>query len=159
MELLSTEIITLIISGLSLITSVVIAFILHSAGKKIETQNFSNSLRGSWIEIDSTVLTDEKLLYEIDRLIHPAHENSTIDEKKRRWLCYMIANALSVNYNGIRHKLLPDPKGAEASLIKSLEGLTQHPEFMEVVEYSYEKQFKELCYRIRARYHNEQNDQ
>lgn len=131
MELLTTELLTLIISALSLITSVVIAYILHSAGKKIETQNFSNSLRSSWIDIDSTVLANEKLLIEIDDLLHPGHRDAPINEKQKRWLCYMIANALAVNYNGIKHGLLPDPKAAEASLIRSLEGLTQHKEFID----------------------------
>lgn len=151
MELLTTELLTLIISVLSLITSVVIAYIIHSAGKKIETQNFSNSLRSSWIDIDSTVLANEKLLIEIDDLLHPGHRDTPINEKQKRWLCYMIANALAVNYNGIKHGLLPDTKTAEASLIRSLEGLTQHKEFMDVIEYSYEKNFKELCYQVRDR--------
>src|SRR5690606_13316635 len=143
MEQFSTELLTLVIGILSLLTSITIAFILHNASKKIETQNFSNSLRASWIDIDSTVLADDRLLEAIDDLLHPGYKGSPIEEKRRRWLCYMISNALSVNFNGIKHRLLPDPKAAEQSLIASLEGLTQHPEFMDIiVNYSYEQDFK-----------------
>ena len=60
----------------------------------------------------------------------------------------MIANTLSVNHNGIIHKLLPDIERSKESLVNSLEGLTQHPEFMELVKYFYEKDFRDLCYEV-----------
>lgn len=151
MELTTAESISLIISFLSLVSSIALAVILYFASKKNETQSFSNTLRDSWIQIDSTVLSDEKLLVEVDYLLHPDQKGSTIDEKRRRWLCYMIANTLSVNYNGIRHNLLPDPKASEESLIRSLESLTQHKEFMDLVEYFYERDFRDFCYKIHNR--------
>lgn len=152
MEPTTNQDLSLFISFLSLVASIAIALILYFASKKIETQNFSNSLRDSWIQIDSAVLSDEKLLIEIDDLLHPEHKVSSVDEKRRRWLCYMIANTLSVNYNGIKHKLLPDPKASKESLIHSLEGLTQHKEFMDIVKYFYEKDFRDFCVTIHNRH-------
>ncbi|WP_109699473.1 hypothetical protein [Chitinophaga deserti] len=152
MEPSTSNDISLLISFLSLVSSIALALILYYATKKIETQNFSNTLRDSWIQIDGTILSNERLLIEIDDLLHPNKKSSTIEEKRRRWLCFMIANTLSVNYNGIKHKLLPDPKASEESLIHSLEGLTQHDEFMEIVKYFYEKDFRDFCWKIHDRY-------
>jgi hypothetical protein len=84
MEQFSTELLTLVIGILSLLTSITIAFILHNASKKIETQNFSNSLRASWIDIDSTVLADDRLLEAIDDLLHPGYKGSPIAGSESR---------------------------------------------------------------------------
>lgn len=151
MELTNTDLLSLIISVLSLVSSIAIALILYSASKKIEIQGFSNTLRDCWIQTDSLVLSNDMLLTEMDYLLHPDQRDSTIAEKRRRWLSYLIANTLSVNYNGIKHNLLPDPKASEDSLIRSLEGLTRHKEFMDIVDYFYEKDFRDLCYNIHKR--------
>ena len=147
----NTDFIFIIIEFFSLIVSIFISLLLYITSRKIETQNFSNSLRNSWISIDSNVLSNDELLSEADFLLHPEHRNDSLEMKRRRWLCYMIGNTLSVNYNGITHKLLPDPEASKASLIKSLEGLTQHPEFMDITKYFYEKDFILLCEEIQKK--------
>lgn len=142
---------SLLIDLLSLGASIAIAVVLYRTSRTIERQNFSNSLRSAWIDIDSVALQDEATLHEIDFLLHPDKHTDPIAIKRRRWICYMIGNTLSVNYNGIKAKLLPDVDGSFHSLQRSLEGLTRHPEFMQVTEYFYEDEFRSLCRDIAAR--------
>lgn len=145
------ELSSLLINLLSLGASIAIAVVLYRTSRTIERQNFSNSLRNAWIDIDSVALQDEATLHEIDFLLHPDRKDDPIEIKRRRWLCYMIGNTLSVNYNGIKSKLLPDVDGSFHSLQRSLEGLTRHPEFMQVTEYFYEDEFRILCRDIASR--------
>ena len=124
---------------------------LYFASKKIDTQNYTNSIKNSWIAVDTVVLSDEKLLFEADYLLHPDKKNETIEAKRRRWICYLYLNTISTVYNGIKHNLIADRKAANDSLIKSLEGLTRHPEFMEMSEYFYEDGLTDLCRELYAK--------
>lgn len=142
---------SLIVDFLTLISSITIALILYRASRKIENQNFSNALKDSWITIDSTILSNDKLLIEADFLIHPESSNDSIEVKRRRWICYMVGNTLSVNYNGIVNKLMPDSRGSMVSLERTLKGMTRHPEFMQVVDYFYEDGFKKLVRKVERR--------
>jgi hypothetical protein len=145
------ETLSILINFFSLATSVSIAVLLYFASKKIDTQNYTHSIKNAWIALDTAVLSNEQLLVEADYLLHPEKKDEPIEVKRRRWVCYLYLNTISTVYNGIKHKLIEDPKAANASIVKSLEGLTQHPEFMEMSEYFYEDELKDLCRKLHAK--------
>lgn len=156
MEHIQFEFVTAIINVLSLATSISIAILLYLASKKIDTQNYTNSIKSAWIAFDTAVLSDEKILSEADYLLHPDKANEPMEAKRRRWICYLYTTAISTAYNGIKHNLVSDPKAVKESIIKSLEGLTQHPEFMEIAEYIYEDGLTELCRELHAKHQKKQ---
>jgi hypothetical protein len=138
----------IIVTSLSVVASVLIAFILFRTSKKIEKQSYSNELKLLWSQIDSTVLSNNDLLIEADKLIHPDKVSDTIEIKRRRWLCYMLQNAIAITHNGIEKKLMPDPENADKSLSKTLQTLGKNIEYKQVLDYCHEKSLKERCEKI-----------
>ena len=114
MEHSQFEILSILINFFSLATSVSIAVLLYFTSKKIDTQNYTHSIKNAWIALDTAVLSNEQLLVEADYLLHPEKKDEPIEVKRRRWVCYLYLNTISTVYNGIKHKLIEDPKAANA---------------------------------------------
>ncbi len=139
------QLLDLIIAFLSVLTTAIIAWVLFDAGKKSEKQNYSNELKNLWTQIDSTVLSNDLLLFEADKMIHPNKIGDSIEVKRRRWICYMLQNAIAITQTGITKKLIPDEQNVQKSLDKTLSTLAKNPEYKEVSEYCHEKELKEKC--------------
>lgn len=142
MDQAAYQLVDIIVGTMSVLTTAIIAWILFTTGKKSEKQKYLDDLKNLWTQIDAAVLAKDELLVEADRLIHPDRTEDTIEAKRRRWICYMLQNAIAITHTGISKKLFPDTQSVQNSLHKTLSALAKNKEYKQVAEYCHETNLK-----------------
>lgn len=124
------------------------AFLLSKTLSRVE---FSRDLKSSWLQVDNLALSNPEALDALDALLHPEAVDAPLEEKRKRWACYMLNNPLSTAVVGKKSGFMSD--AMEAGTEEALSVLVADPMFYRLVQsYAYEPEYKKKCGDLKASY-------
>ena len=135
------------VSGLAV--TIVIAVLVHRAGRRIARAEYAREVNAAWMAVDSLALSSDEVLTDLDRMMHSDSRLDSLGDRRRRWLSYLVINPLMNAHVGAREGLAVGGREAD-STERSLKNLVRDDVFYRVVqEYAYDKAFVALCGRLR----------
>jgi hypothetical protein len=81
-----------ILAFASLVVTAVLTILVYRGSRQIANIDFWRSTRDAWQLIDSIALSDDDTLRTADSLFHPNLAEQTSDDRRKRWLGYMVLN-------------------------------------------------------------------
>jgi hypothetical protein len=117
--------------------------------RQIANIDFWRSTRDAWQLIDSIALSDDDTLRTADSLFHPNLAEQTSDDRRKRWLGYMMLNVYQSQYFG-PHRSVPDLEEIRRSTILQLTSLVTNDVFYHLTQSGvYSNEFEEACRKLR----------
>lgn len=151
MDLEAKDAIAIAIALASLVTTTVIALIAYRASKRFATLEADRAVRDLWNQFNTLALSDEKNLVAADGLMsHESKPGSTLEETRRRWLGYVLLNALATSHLHLLRGHTMSKKFQEELLDQQLRALMRSEDLYRMTQHGYEREFKALCAKIRA---------
>jgi hypothetical protein len=137
-----------ILSSLNLLATATVAVLVYLTTQRFSRLQVERELRSTWITVDQEALASDESLQLMDDLLHPEDRDISIDDKRRRWVCYMLRNPLEnmfqADTTGKFRRKKPRP-----SLATSLAPLVRDDMFMSLVDNYSPHGFREFCHQVK----------
>ncbi|MFJ9775707.1 hypothetical protein ACIRVF_31430 [Kitasatospora sp. NPDC101157] len=144
------QIVQAIASVAGVAATVFIAWTVRRGTKRLARIEHDRAIKNAWIAIDTIALSDDRNLEAADLLINPDTEGDSLEERRRRWLCFMFMNPMGATFRGFDGGLFDS--SAAAPYENELYPLASNEVFFAMVKkYAFEPGFVELCERLRRR--------
>lgn len=139
----------LIVGISSVVVTAVLSLLLYLGSRQIANIDFWRSTRDAWQLIDSNALSDDDTLRMADSLFHPNLADQTSDERRKRWIGYMVLNVFQSQYFGPTRSA-PDVEEMRRSTLVQLTALVTDDVFYRLTQSGiYNQELEEACRKIR----------
>ncbi len=151
MDLAARDYVATVVALASLVTSTLLAVIAFKASKRFQASDADRATRDAWNLFNELALLDEHNLRTADALMsHESNPDDTLEEIRRRWLGYVLINAIADMYlNAVRGHTLS--KQARLQTVRlHLSSLMRSEDIYKMTQSGYEEEFTRLCREIRS---------
>lgn len=132
-----------------------IAVALHRASSRVVAMEQDRAIKDAWITIDQVALADETDMQLLDAMFCPDDCADTPNEKRKRWLAYMVLNPLEAAWTSARQGKMPD--AALGSTEESMRNLVRDEAIHELIQrVVYDTAFKARCMKMREEWERAQ---
>jgi hypothetical protein len=137
----------------AVIASVAIPVVIERRSRRHARVEYMKSIHDMWMHFDAVALSDHRLLELADEFNDPDTSHATIDERRKKWLAYMVINIHFARFVAAEQDLSVDPfPEAMGGLCESLRRLVRDPVAYAITQNAYQGRFKALCEELRAKH-------
>jgi hypothetical protein len=136
-----------IIAIAAVIASIAVPIVIHNSQHRFACLEYAKSMHETWIAIDLAILNDEELMVCFDSVNEPRAmamaAAATPEERKRRWVAYIILNIAYSYYLGHIHRLHPD--WSDSDFQKWINKIAASDDLYRIANNAYSGKFRQLC--------------
>ena len=134
-----------IIAIAAVIASIAVPIVIHNSQHRFACLEYAKSMHETWIAIDLAILNDEKLMICFDSVneSRTLSASATPEERKRRWVAYIILNIAYSYYLGHIHRLHPD--WSDSDFQRWLNKIAANDDLYRIATNAYSGKFRQLC--------------
>lgn len=119
--------------------AVAIPLVLYEAQQRMAAAEYVRSLHETWLNLDMTLLSSDRnheLMQMMDEINEgPSTPSKTLDDRKRKWIRYMLLNIMYSEYIALSHSIHLD--GSIDALINRMERFKGDTEMKMIVKNFY----------------------
>ena len=136
----------------ALVVSAAITWIVNKRMKRMADLLYWRALGNAWAEIDKFAMATDQNLAMVDHLFHPDLADQPLEDRRKRWLGYLVLNVFSDTYHGVQTPPEIGPKSGHRDRVrKELEPLMQDDVVFCLSQSGlYSSEFEEVCADLRG---------
>lgn len=134
---------------LNALLTALIAYTVSRAGRRVARMEQDRAIKEAWVQVDQAALANDTDLRLLDGLLHPEAAESTQEERRKRWLAYMILNPVDAAWSAAREGHMPD--GTLESSEATMRALVRDDGAYALIRtFVYNRPFRTRCEQLRA---------
>ena len=151
-----TDTAQVIVAVASLCTSAALALVAYLVTKRFAGVEADRSVRAMWGEFNALALSNDDCLRAADAIMsHESRSDEDIEAVRRRWLSYVLINALATGYRHGVTKSSSNPLYLINTTEHHLRHLVRDDLLYALTQSGYERDFTALCRKLREEYEAE----